>query len=62
MKCLPHPSFVQGWVHLYYGGDDDVMRDSELQNWITDINAHAFMHDSGVLVCVWAVVDSLMLW
>lgn len=53
---------MQGWVHLYYGGDNDVMQDLELQNWITDINAHAFMHNSGVLVCVWAVIDLLMLW
>lgn len=46
---------MQGWVHLYYGGDDDVMQDLELQNWITDINTHAFMQNSGVLVCVFGL-------
>ncbi|XP_068436968.1 polyunsaturated fatty acid lipoxygenase ALOX15B [Clinocottus analis] len=39
--------FVVGWVDLYYGGDDEVRLDTELQHWITDINAHSFNHDSG---------------
>lgn len=47
------------WVGLYYDGDDDVLQDSELQHWLTDINTHGFTHDSGV--CVWGggVVDSV---
>ncbi|KAM9332764.1 polyunsaturated fatty acid lipoxygenase ALOX15B [Pholidichthys leucotaenia] len=39
--------FVAGWLDLYYGRDDDIQRDSELQNWITEINTHGFTHDSG---------------
>ncbi|KAM4547140.1 polyunsaturated fatty acid lipoxygenase ALOX15B [Fundulus diaphanus] len=39
--------FVLGWVHLFYRGDEDVQNDSELQNWITDINTHGFTQNSG---------------
>lgn len=49
--ALLHRRFVVGWVVLYYGGDDDVRQDSELQHWITDINTHGFTHDSGVCLC-----------
>lgn len=42
-----------GWVKLYYGGDDDVLQDCELQNWITDINTHGLAQGSGLYVCVW---------
>ncbi|XP_037603547.1 polyunsaturated fatty acid lipoxygenase ALOX15B [Sebastes umbrosus] len=38
--------FVVGWVDLYYGGDDEVQQDSELQHWISDINTHGFSHRS----------------
>lgn len=38
---------------MYYTGDNDVQQDSELQQWITDINTHRFSHNSGVcLVCL----------
>ncbi|TNN75964.1 Hydroperoxide isomerase ALOXE3 [Liparis tanakae] len=39
--------FVLCWVDLYYRGDDEVLQDSELQHWISDINAHSFRHSSG---------------
>uniref|UniRef100_A0A8C2XDV6 Uncharacterized protein n=1 Tax=Cyclopterus lumpus TaxID=8103 RepID=A0A8C2XDV6_CYCLU len=39
--------FVVSWVDLYYRGDDEVLQDSELQLWISDINAHSFNHSSG---------------
>ncbi|XP_072231344.1 hydroperoxide isomerase ALOXE3 [Leuresthes tenuis] len=39
--------FVARWVDLYYSGDDEVQNDSELQNWITDINTHSFSQNSG---------------
>nr|XP_020442878.1 arachidonate 15-lipoxygenase B-like [Monopterus albus] len=39
--------FVGSWVDLYYSGDREVEQDSELQNWITDINAHGFTHSPG---------------
>lgn len=50
---LPHSRFVEGWVKLYYGGDDDILQDCELQNWITDINTHGLAQGSGLYVCVW---------
>ncbi|KAM4726643.1 polyunsaturated fatty acid lipoxygenase ALOX15B [Anableps anableps] len=43
--------FVLGWVHLYYIGDKDVQNDSELQNWITEINTHGFAQNSGFPPC-----------
>lgn len=43
--------FVVSWLDVYYSGDAEVKQDSELQHWITDINAHGFTHDSGVFVC-----------
>ncbi|XP_028277858.1 arachidonate 15-lipoxygenase B [Parambassis ranga] len=39
--------FVLGWVDLYYRGDQEVQNDSELQQWIADINTHGFRQDSG---------------
>lgn len=55
-KCLPFFRFVVSWVDLYYGGDDDVLQDCELQNWITDINTHGLTQSSGLCVClVWSV-------
>ncbi|XP_043997692.1 polyunsaturated fatty acid lipoxygenase ALOX8 [Gambusia affinis] len=43
--------FVLGWVQLYYGGDKDVQNDSELQNWIADINTHGFSQNAGFPPC-----------
>ncbi|XP_015227315.1 PREDICTED: hydroperoxide isomerase ALOXE3-like [Cyprinodon variegatus] len=38
--------FVLGWINLYYRGDEDVLNDSELQNWIMDIKTHSFTQNS----------------
>ncbi|XP_007540983.2 arachidonate 15-lipoxygenase B [Poecilia formosa] len=43
--------FVLGWVQLYYREDKDVQNDSELQNWITDINTHGFSQNAGFPPC-----------
>uniref|UniRef100_UPI0037E8228A hydroperoxide isomerase ALOXE3 n=1 Tax=Semicossyphus pulcher TaxID=241346 RepID=UPI0037E8228A len=43
--------FVVGWVSLYYRGDNEVQQDSELQNWISDINTHGFNDHSGFPQC-----------
>ncbi|MED6264270.1 hypothetical protein CHARACLAT_013037 [Characodon lateralis] len=43
--------FVLAWIDLYYRGDKDIKNDSELQNWITDINKHGFTQNSGFPQC-----------
>uniref|UniRef100_UPI0037E9A49B arachidonate 12-lipoxygenase, 12R-type-like n=1 Tax=Semicossyphus pulcher TaxID=241346 RepID=UPI0037E9A49B len=40
-------SFVQGILKFYYKNDEEVQRDDELQNWITDIFHHGFLFDAG---------------
>ncbi|KAK2827965.1 hypothetical protein Q5P01_018999 [Channa striata] len=39
--------FVASWVGLYYSGDAEVERDSELQHWLSDLNTHGFTLSSG---------------
>lgn len=39
--------FVIGWLDLCYHRDEDVKRDSELQQWIREINEHGFPPESG---------------
>lgn len=47
-----------GWIELYYGGDDDILQDCELQNWITDINTHGLAQGSGLCVgLVWSTLS-----
>ncbi|XP_020489030.2 polyunsaturated fatty acid lipoxygenase ALOX15B [Labrus bergylta] len=43
--------FVFSWVSVYYSGDDEVQQDSELQHWISDLNAHGFNNHSGFPQC-----------
>lgn len=51
-ESLPLFRFVASWVDLYYGGDDDISQDCELQNWIADINTHGLTQSSGLCVCL----------
>ncbi|XP_026213280.1 hydroperoxide isomerase ALOXE3 isoform X2 [Anabas testudineus] len=38
--------FVVSWVDLYYSGDHEVQQDSELQQWLSELNTHGFIHNS----------------
>ncbi|XP_034033485.1 arachidonate 15-lipoxygenase B [Thalassophryne amazonica] len=49
--------FVDSWVNLCYHGDMDVEHDSELQNWMTEINTHGFPHGSGFPQCLLTKAD-----
>ncbi|XP_038564779.1 polyunsaturated fatty acid lipoxygenase ALOX15B isoform X2 [Micropterus salmoides] len=47
---LPQSYYAQDALRVWdalHSGDDEVLQDSELQHWITDINAHGFNPDSG---------------
>lgn len=47
--------FVFSWVDLYYSGDNEVEQDSELQQWLSELNTHGFIHNSSVFVCLYLV-------
>ncbi|MEQ2209494.1 hypothetical protein XENOCAPTIV_030881, partial [Xenoophorus captivus] len=47
---LPHSFYAQDALRIWdalHRGDKDIKNDSELQNWITDINKHGFTQNSG---------------
>ncbi|XP_030644129.1 arachidonate 15-lipoxygenase B-like [Chanos chanos] len=52
--------FVDGIVRYYYNSDDDVIKDTELQNWIGEINKKGFMNKAERGISSLKSVDELV--